>query len=302
LRRTLRWWPWPVALIPFSLFAVGVWGIVASLMQVATSAERRSLVTAKAVRLDPLRESPAESATLTVPDHRDETRGTYYDHRLPAAGTAGWRMAGLMLVTAIWNVLLAYFIYVASLQYLRGDPPWLVLGLVVLLGLVGVWLAFNLIREFWERRGIGHTLLEISEHPLALGGEYRAYLSQTGHMKLRTLVVELVCEEVASYQQGTDSRTSVEVVYREELRKWRGLNVATGQPFEADITLWIPATAMHSFRSQHNEVRWMLVVRGETDRKQEVHRQYAMNVRPAAKHNEVDLLAAGAPGEMEPTA
>ncbi len=300
LRRTLRWWPWPVALIPLSLFSVGVWGIVASLMQVATSAERRSLVAVKAARLDPSRKSAAPSGTLVAVGNDDESRGVHYAHRLPVAGTAGWRMAGLMLVTAIWNVLLAYFVYVASLQYLRGNPPWLVLGLVVLLGLVGVWLAFNLIREFWERRGIGQTYLEISEHPLAIGGEYRVYLSQTGRMKLRKLTLELVCQEVASYQQGTDSRTSVESVYRDELRKWQGLSVDAGEPFEAEITIAIPANAMHSFRSQHNEIRWMLVVRGETDRQQEVLRQYNMNVRPASKRDDSELLALHSSNDLGP--
>ncbi len=302
LRRPLRWWPWPVALIPLSLFAVGVWGIIASLMQVVTSVERRSLVAGNARRLDPMRESSAESATLAEFSAADEEHGVRYPHRLPAIGTAGWRMAGLMLVTTIWNILLAYFVYVASLQMLRGDPAWLVLVLVVMLGLVGLWLAFNLIREFWERRGIGQTHLEISEHPLALGGQYAVFLSQTGRMKLRRLTAELVCEEAASYQQGTDLRTSVAVVHREELGKWIGIRVEMGQPFEMDFTFTVPAEAMHSFRSPHNEVRWMLVVEGETDRGQEVHRQYSMNVRPAIKPGDGQQVAFVEPSEMEPTA
>lgn len=280
LRRSMRWWVWPVALIPASLFGLGVFGIVASLMQVATSAERRSLVAVKAARLDPSRESPVESGVLPKNNQEELGPGARYPHRLRAVGTAGWRMAGLMFVSAIWNVLLSYFVYVASLQYLRGDPPWLALGLVVLLGMVGIWLAFNLIREFWRRRGIGQTQLEISEHPLALGSEYQAYLLQTGRMQLAVLSVELVCEEAASYRQGTDSRTSTEVVYRKELRKWRGLRVEPSQPFEVDFSFTIPRTAMHSFHSPHNQIRWMLLVQGETSRNQQVFRQFALKVRP----------------------
>lgn len=299
LRRSIRWWVWPVTLIPASLLAVGIFGIVASLMQVATSAERRSLVTVKAMRLDPLRDTPDASKTLPTGLREDESPGIRYAHRLPAVGTAGWRMAGLMMVCAIWNMLLAFFVYVASLQYLNNESPWLALGLVVVLGLVGVWLAFHLIREFWNRRGIGQSHVEISSHPLALGGEYQAYLMQTGNMQLRTLLVELVCEESASYQQGTDSRTSVEVVYRQELRKWRGLRVEASQPFETEMTFTIPATAMHSFRSPHNQIRWMLLVRGETNRRQEMYRQFGLLVQPAKKRGGESLIAGSETADQE---
>lgn len=293
LRRQMRWWVWPVTLIPASLLAVGVFGIVASLMQVATSAERRSLVTVKAVRLDPLRESSSDSTMLPAIGLDDQSPGTHYPHRLPVIGTAGWRMAGLMMVTAIWNMLLAFFVYVASLEYLRGNQPWLALMLVVLLGVVGVWLAYNLISEFWHRRGIGQTHVELSDHPLAVGGEYHAYLMQTGRMEARTLLVELVCEESASYQQGTDSRTSTETVIRQELRKWRNLTIDPSQPFEVEFSFRIPTDAMHSFRSPHNEIRWMLIVRGETSRAQEILRQFVMNIRPAS------LAGNGEPDDAE---
>ncbi|QDU55575.1 hypothetical protein [Aeoliella mucimassa] len=296
LRRYVRWWVWPVTLIPLSLLGVGIWGIVASLMQVATSAERRSLVAVKAMRLDPLRESPAESSTLPAVELEDESPGTRYPYRLPVVGTQKWRMAGLMIVCALWNTLVAFLVYVATREVLNNETPWLALGVVLLLGLVGVWLAFNLIREFWERRGIGMTLLEISSHPLALGGTYRVYLLQGGWMHLRWLTVELVCEESASFRQGTDLRTSVEQVFREELRKWQQLHIEPTLPFEADLTVTIPEWAMHSFRSSHNEVRWMLLVKGETMRRQEVYRQFALNVRPAIQVKSDEDLAGTAPG------
>jgi hypothetical protein len=292
LRRPMRWWVWPVTLIPASLFAVGIFGIVASLMQVSTSAERRSLVSVKAMRLDASRESSSDSRHLTVPPIDDESPGVRFAHRLPALGTAGWRMAGLMIACAFWNVLLAYFVYVASLEYLRGNSPWLVLGLVVMLGLVGVWLAFTLIREFWHRRGIGQTHVEVSEHPLTLGGTYRGYLMQTGRMVVRSLTVELVCEELAIYQQGTDTRTSTEVVCRQSVQKWRHIEVDPTGLFESEFEFTIPADGMHSFRTPHNEIRWMLLVRGDTMKGQPIFRQFMLNVRPSAIHNEGRVLAA----------
>ncbi|MGI9457102.1 MAG: hypothetical protein ACR2NU_11120 [Aeoliella sp.] len=294
LRRPYRWWPLLVALMPASLFAVGVWGIVASLMQVATSAERRSLVAVKAARLDPLRDSPSESATLPALGEQSPGPGVRLAHRLPVASATAWRTLGLFFVCTIWNALLAYFGYVASGQFSRGDPPWLALGLVVLLGLVGVWLAFHLVRELWERRGIGVTQIEISDHPLALGGEYQAHLLQTGKMELRTLSVHLVSEEVASYQQGTDSRTLVETVYDQEIQSWRGLALVPGEPFEAQWSFSIPETAMHTFRSPHNEVQWLIIVQGITSRGQKLARRFPLSVPPpTTSPSRTELLAAG---------
>lgn len=313
LRRSHRWWPWPVALIPASLLAVGVWGIVASLMQVATSAERRSMVSAKALRLDPLRESPetspvkqaTDASSVAVPavthsggdasaPPQPVGSGAQQPYRLYPHGATAWRVAGLFLVCGIWNTLLAYFCVVASRQFLRDDLPLLALVLVVMLGLVGVWLAFHLVREFWQRRGIGPSQLEVSEHPLAVGGTYRAYFLQIGRMQLESLAVLLVCEESASYQQGTDSRTEVLTVYQQQLRLWRGLNIEPGQPFEADLNFAIPESAMHSFRSPHNEVRWLLCVRGKTEQQQVIDRRFTLRVRPAVQDVTSDLIAEGA--------
>ena len=280
--RRYSWWPWPVALIPASLLAVGIWGVVASLMQVSTSAERRSMVAVKALRLDPLREGEAGlSSTLPAYENEVEIPGTRFAHRLPLADSGAWRMAGLFFACAVWNTLLAYFLYEMSLRQVADDSDWLALGLVVILGLVGVWLAFQLVRELWERRGIGMTQLEVTESPLYVGGEFEGYLMQQGQMRLQSLVLRLVMEEVASYQQGTNAQTAVERVYEQEIRRWRGLEVAYGLPFEADFSFVIPATAMHSFRAPHNEVRWYLEVAGTTQRQQDILRRFPLGVLPA---------------------
>lgn len=280
--RRLSWWPWPVALIPASLLAVGLWGVAASLMQVSTSAERRSMVAVKAFRFDPSRESEGGlSATLPAYESEVEIPGIRFAHRLPLADSGAWRMAGLFFASAVWNTLLAYFLYEISLRQVTDDSGWLALGLVVVLGMVGVWLAFQLVHELWERRGIGMTVIELAECPLHVGGATDGYLLQQGQMKLQSLALRLVMEEAASYQQGTNAQTATQRVYEKEIRRWRGLDVAYGLPFEADFSLEMPTTAMHSFRAPHNEIRWLLEVSGTTQRKQEILRRFPLAVLPA---------------------
>lgn len=295
--RSFGWWPWPVALIPASLLAVGIWGIVASLMHVSTSAERRSMVAVKAMRLDPRRDVAGnQSSVLSTYDADVESPGTRYAHRLPLVGSGAWRMAGLFFVCAVWNTLLAYFLYVISLrQVVRDDSVWFALGLVVVLGIVGVWLAFHLVRELWERRGIGMTQVEVAEAPLTVGGSTEGYLMQQGQMQLASLVLRLVMEEVANYEQGTNSQSAVERVYEKEIRRWRGLEVTYGLPFEADFTVEIPPSAMHSFRAPHNEIRWLIEVRGMTHRQQEIIRRFPLCVLPAG-----DESTTGQPPSLTP--
>ncbi len=297
--RRHSWWPWPVALIPASLLAVGLWGIAASLMQVSTSAERRSMVAVKALRFDPSREADGGlSATLPVHDSEIDSPGIRFAHRLPLTDSGAWRMAGLFFASAVWNTLLAYFLYEISLRQLSDDSDWLALGLVVVLGIVGVWLAFQLVRELWERRGIGMTQLELADFPLHVGGTTAGYLMQQGQMKLQSLVLRLVMEEAASYQQGTNSQTAVQRVYEKEIRRWRGLDVAYGLPFEADFTMEVPVTAMHSFRAPHNEVRWLLEVTGVTRRQQELLRRFPLAVLPAGVGESSEPESLPRPGEI----
>src|SRR5690606_9966503 len=106
-------------------------------------------------------------------------------------------------------------------------------------------------------------------------------LLQQGQMKLKSLVLRLVMEEAANYQQGTNSQTAIQRVYEKEIRRWRGLEVAYGLPFESDFTVEIPTTAMHSFRAPHNEIRWLLEVTGVTQRQQEIVRRFPLAVLPA---------------------
>jgi hypothetical protein len=279
LGRRFRWWPWPVALLPASLLAVGIWGIVATLLQVTTTAERRSLVSQRVQQLDPLSVSTSDSG-LDVSDSF-EHRGTRLAYRLPIDNAPNWRLVGMIFVNTLWNTLLIYFGYVATLSWMRGNPRWLASWLVLGLGAVGIWLAFRLVQELWATRQIGITQVEVSHHPLVPGQPVRVFLQQTGRGKLLSLSVELVCEEHAMFRQGTDSRQWVECVHHQLVSKWKRLDIEPGQPFDAEFTLKIASDAMHSFVAMHNQIRWWLVVKGAARRNRTFQRRFPIEVQPA---------------------
>jgi hypothetical protein len=93
--------------------------------------------------------------------------------------------------------------------------------------------------------------------------------------------VQLVCEEQAIYQQGTDTRRASQRVYRATAFSQRKFDITHRQAFEATFEFTVPAGAMHSFVSTHNAVTWSLVVRGRMARWGELERRFPVYVYPA---------------------
>ncbi len=186
----------------------------------------------------------------------------------------------LAAVCVVWNSLVVVFGVRVIQQHLTGPPNWLLTWMLVPLALAGGWTIYALVRQVLLTTGTGTTLLEISEHPLYPGRSYEAFLSQTGRLQVRWFQVQLVCEERATYQQGTDTRTASATVYRETVLNERKFEIPPGGAFEKHFNIAIPATAMHSFSAPHNAVSWMLVVRGRMARWPEFERRFPLYVYP----------------------
>jgi hypothetical protein len=103
---------------------------------------------------------------------------------------------------------------------------------------------------------------------------------QTGRAQVRWFQVQLVCEEQAVYQQGTDTRRATSQVYSATAFNQRKFEITPRQAFEAEFDLSIPEAAMHSFESPHNAVTWTLVVRGRMARWGEFERRFPVYVYP----------------------
>src|SRR5262249_16348513 len=85
-------------------------------------------------------------------------------------------------------------------------------------------------------------------------------------VSMKTLQVWLVCEEEATFTQGTDTRTEVRQAYRRLCFERSDFQIEPAIPFTAPCSVALPADAMHSFQSPHNAVRWKIVVIGEADK------------------------------------
>jgi hypothetical protein len=127
----------------------------------------------------------------------------------------------------------------------------------------GLGLIYFLVRQAVIASGVGPTQLEVSDHPLFPGRHYDLLLSQIGRLTMKSLAVDLVCEEQATFRQGTDTRTHTCRVYQKRIFDRQAFDIPQGLAFQQQCRVEIPPEAMHSLQADHNLVQWKFVVRGE---------------------------------------
>ena len=259
---------WLMVLVLGSFVLLGGGGALWTVFRVSVSAERRSVLARRAARLDLRGDTvPSPTAHPTIPSHDNLTNspGVRLRYRLPVVQSPAWRLMMATVYCLIWNGSAAVLLVLTVRSHLTAHPQWfLTLFTIPFLG-IGVWSILDLVRQLVIHTGIGPTNLEVSEHPLRPGGDYRVCLSQAGRLWLKTLTLNLVCEEAAMYRQGTDIRQETKTVFDRQIFRQTDFPIEPGMPFEHQCVLHIPPEAMHSFQSEHNAVNWRLVVRGEAE-------------------------------------
>jgi hypothetical protein len=295
LVRGYRWWIWLVFLVPGSFVAIGAGGLVYTLLRWGKSAERRAATVQRAQPIELFDFDRAAGAKLpNVPDCGDiiSSPGMKLAYRLPLSHSPGWTLLGLAAACVLWNGSVSYFAVAAAGSFLAGQPDWLLTLFILPFLAIGVALIACFVRQLVVTTAIGPTLVEISDHPLVPGGQYRLLVSQSGKLNVRSLEISLVCREEATYRQGTNARTEAREVRRLAVFRREGFKIGPGDAFEAECSLSVPAAAMHSFRADHNEIDWKLVVRGEVGQRKAFERAFRVIVHPCG--------GASAPGSGGP--
>ena len=299
------WIFWLQLFLSGSLIGIGMYWIARLLWQVRVSAERRGAITTRANELELLTELRQRREDLpTVPrDQLVPQVGRVLSYRLVPSPRNVWGLvtSALFSVVLVALVTILILIVVSAFQSETTswmdlleqrfgpnqlgdipDRPWLAAALVVPIGLATCWSIFLFFRQLLKLTGIGPTSIEISGYPLMPGQTYDVFLSQSGRVRLKLLDVRLVCQEEATFNQGTDIRTERSIVFEKRLFRRRGISVRPREPFETEFVLQIPDRAMHSFKSQNNRVQWKIVVTGQAKNWPRLRRNFAVTVHPGA--------------------
>ncbi|MDR0609692.1 MAG: hypothetical protein LBG58_06245 [Planctomycetaceae bacterium] len=285
-------WGWFFLLLSFSLIVSGLIGFVQSFRLVAVSEERKA---AGAISASSSRDNSQRFDCPTVPDIRiiSESPGTHLAFRLPLGNQPIFPLVGLTLFTLAWfiisiGIMFHSFIYPAEN---RSDQ---VIG-VVFRGLfcgVGIILFVNVIHRLLLEFRLGPILLEISDHPLYPGRKYRVLLQQSGILRFDHFSVDLVCEEIARFRQGTDTVTNRKYVFRQTIFSRNDFETTPNLPLRQEFFLQLPIDAMHSFRGENNEILWKIDLHVQIVGKPEIRRECPMVVRPVVL-NDLTLEGGG---------
>jgi hypothetical protein len=254
---------WLLVLVSSSFLILGGGGFVFAALRVGTSRERRSALAIQAVNLDLISEAIVQPRDYPfLPSDHDlvNSPGIKLSYRLPTHESPGWRLAAAAAFCLLWSGISAALLAIAVKKAIAGNIDGVLSSVVVPFLGVAIWSIWFLFRQMSSLTLLGPTIVEIARHRLQPGQSCEVYLSQSGHIQLRRFALRLVCEEEATYQQGTDIRVERHRVVDVPLREEPKVALEPGQPFEFKTNCSIPVTAMHSFQSPHNRVLWSLRV------------------------------------------
>lgn len=283
LARGYNWWLWLLLVVPVSFLLIGGGGLFYTLLHWGKSAERRAAFVRRATEL-PLFEGNGRTKTEFpgIPPSVDanDSPGTHLAFRLPAAASQTWALLATLALCVFWNGLVLIFLIIAVGTHVEGNPDWPLTIFVVPFLLIGVGAVFFFVRQLLVATGTGPTLVEISDHPLHPGKTYDLFLSQSGRLKINALEVLLVCDEEATYRQGTNTRTETRVVYEKQIFRREDFEVRRDAPFDVRCQMTVPAGAMHTFKSGHNGINWKIVVRGDVAQWPDYQRCFPVIIHP----------------------
>lgn len=275
---------WIGLLILASVILMGAYGLVRSVFQIGTSAERRSMIAQRAQAIgDPATgkfDSAWEYPSVPKLGALMESPGTRLAYRLPQLVTPAWSLHALALFSLMWLGVLAVVLVVVTQSFLAGQPRWILLVVTFLLAAVAVRVTQSFLVKLGGSARVGPTSVEISRMPLRPGQQAMVSLTQSGRMSLVTLQLLLVCEEEAIFREGTNLRVEQARSCEQSVLAENNLTVSPQRAFQLDGPLHVPADVMHSFESPSNSIRWQLLVRGRQTSGTGFERRFSVVVYP----------------------
>jgi len=271
-------WGWFLLLLSFSLIVLGLIGLPQSFRLLAVSKERQA-----ALLTLPKDSAKRVSDWTTIPDIRgiNESPGTHLAYRLPLGNRPIFPLVGQTLFATAWTII-AFVILFQT--FLEPSENWTDFLLSLLFrGLfcgIGIALYWVVVRQLWITFRVTPTLLELSDHPIYPNRKYRILLHQEGTLQFQNLAVDLVCEEIARFHQGSDTATNRQDVFRQTIFSRTDFSTTQESPLHEEFFLYLPEGAMHSFRQKNNEVSWKLEFIATLVGWSELRRDCPLVVRP----------------------
>jgi hypothetical protein len=115
---------------------------------------------------------------------------------------------------------------------------------------------------------------------------------QLGTFRFKDFTVAVVCEEIARFRQGTDTITTHKEVFSKTLFHKTDYETQPDMPLVEEMRFSLPFGAMHSFFTEHNEIRWKISVQADITHWPNLNRDCPIIVRPS------QIVTSPYPGEF----
>ena len=270
--------------VSVGLILIGIYQMASLFWKNSASQERRNALVNRAGEIELLNEllTGRENLPGIPADKYPPVRGEQLRFRLFGSRRNTWGIFASTLLAVLFGPLSCILILTTIRDVQLGRLDALAIALTVIMSFVAGWTVFQFVRKWLLMTAIGLPSLEISDYPLQVAGAYQLHLSQPGKIRLRLIEVFLVCEEIATYNQGTDIRTESNIILQQRLLRKRGIDLKPYHPFEETFELELPVDAMHSFRSNNNRIQWKIVVQGNASGWPSQERSFDITVVPQA--------------------
>lgn len=280
LTRGYNWYAWVVPLLPAAFVAVGFGGLVYLFLTWGKSLEHRSLLQQTNFDLfDPQRSIAARYPTVPADDDVRISPGTTLRYRMPSVPEYTSLLSAALAV--VWNLTVAWFVVQSIRGFIEGRrEDYIYSPLLLPFVVAGGYLAYLALRQSLSSWAIEPTIVEVSDHPLFPGGTYDLYVAQNGRYQFNRLFVRLTCDEEATFQQGTNSRTHAQRVVERDLLRRGPFTIDRESPLGERIEFEVPNGVMHSFQSGHNAVKWKIVVEGDLHKWPNFRREFTVVMCP----------------------
>ena len=218
-----------------------------------------------------------------VPSHDvySDSHGTHFQYRLDRVKSDFWSMLAIACFSFTWAGVSVFLLLMCVDSLSDGFwNNWILWTCLLSSVATCAWSARYFFVQLKVITSVGPTILEIDTHPLQPGLSFNCMVRQTGMLSVKSLRLYLVCEELASFHQGTDVRTEVAEVYNEQVAIEKNFQIALNEAFTLITPVQIPERAMHSFRSSSNAIQWKLVVLARFKTHSTIRRQFPIIVHP----------------------
>lgn len=281
LYRPPQIWGWFFLLMMFLIAGSGFAGLWIAIARKRFS--REHLLGKKSEGLPFLGAGKKRKIFPTIPDPAsiNDSPGTYFAYRLPTSQISVIRVIGSIVLCVFWNVIAWAVLFSVFLANVDNPPSIMSRVFAVVFFLFGLAMIVWVINLAIIAFGVGATLLELSDHPIVPGRSFQLHLMQLGAFRIREYTVALVCEEVARFRQGTDTVTTRREVFRKELFRKTDFETQRDTPLIRDMRFQLPYGVMHSFVTEHNEVRWKIEVCADIANWPDLKRDCLIIVRPS---------------------